>query len=56
MRVRRVPYLVQPWGIFKGDPKKYTNFDEIRENIISLTEKLCGNDKNIIDDPIVSDP
>ena len=44
---------MQPWGIFKGDSKKYSNFDEIRDHIIMLTEKLCGANKNIVDDPIV---
>lgn len=53
LRLCRTRDAAQPWGIFKGDPKKYTNFDEIREQIISLTDKLCGSNKNIIDDPIV---
>jgi hypothetical protein len=39
--------------VFKDDPKKYTDFDEIRDNIVALTEKLCGSDKNIVDNPIV---
>ena len=39
--------------MFKDDSKKYTNFDEIRETIIGLTDKMCGSNKNIVDDPIV---
>lgn len=42
-----------PYGTFKGDSKKYSNFDEIRENIQKLTDTLCGTSQNIIDDPIV---
>jgi hypothetical protein len=39
--------------LFKGEGKKFTNFDEIRDHIVELTEKLCGANKNIVDDPIV---
>lgn len=53
LRLSRVRDAKAPWGVFKGDDKKYFDFDQIRENIIALTDKLCGSNKNIIDDPIV---
>jgi len=33
--------------------KKFTNFKEVRDNIVDLTDKMCGANKNIIDKPIV---
>ena len=40
-------------GMFKNDPKKYTDFQEIRRKIEQLTEERCGNNKGIVDDPII---
>jgi hypothetical protein len=45
--------VVEPWGLFKGESNKFTNFDEIRDHIVELTNRLCGANKNIVDDPIV---
>ena len=45
---------VKPWGIFEEiKDQKFTDFNVVREKIIELTDKKCGNKKNIIDDPIV---
>lgn len=42
------------YGIFKIEPNtKYTDFNKIRMKIESLTDEVCGSNKNIIDDPIV---
>lgn len=44
----------EPYGIFKDLPdKKFTNFNEIRETIERMTNELCGNNKGIVDKPIV---
>ncbi|CAD7948163.1 unnamed protein product [Amoebophrya sp. A25] len=41
------------WGVFGGgDNTKFYNFDKIREHIEFLTDKVCGANKAIIDDPI----
>ena len=41
------------YGMFKGDSKKYTDFNEIRRRIEQLTESVCGNNKGIVDKPII---
>lgn len=33
--------------------KIFTNFNEVRQNIIVVTDKVCGNNKNIVDKPII---
>ncbi|CAD8128303.1 unnamed protein product [Paramecium sonneborni] len=33
--------------------KKFTNFEEVRQKINELTDKVCGQAKNIIDKPII---
>lgn len=44
----------KPYGVFKDEEdKKYTDFNQIRERIEGLTEELCGDKKNIVDNPIV---
>ena len=44
----------KPYGVFNDEgEKKYTDFNKIRERIEGLTEELCGENKNIVDDPIV---
>ena len=47
-------HLATPaWASFLHDPgKKYTNFDEVRDEIVAETDKLCGNSKNIMPEPI----
>lgn len=43
-----------PYGIFKVDgDKRYFDFNKIRERIESLTDEVCGVQKNIVDDPII---
>ena len=45
---------VKPWGVFEEIPgKKFYNFNEVRDNIIGLTDKVAGGKKNIVDKPIV---
>ena len=43
------------YGIFPKDypDKKMYNFDDVRTTIELLTDKICGDKKGIIDDPIV---
>lgn len=36
-------------------PQKMTDFNKVREGIQKVTQKVCGNQKNIIDKPIVLD-
>lgn len=44
----------QEYGEFSHLPgKKFTNFDEIREEIIDRTNQLAGPSKNVVDDPIL---
>jgi dynamin 1-like protein len=44
----------QPWGKFEEVPnKKFTDFNEVKQTIDFLTDKVCGKSKNIIDKPIV---
>ena len=44
----------KPWAIFEEIPgKKFFNFSEVRDNIVSLTDKVAGNNKDIVDRPIV---
>jgi dynamin 1-like protein len=45
----------KPWGIFPDEipGKKFYNFDEVRDSIIALTDKVCGSNKGIVDKPIV---
>lgn len=44
---------VKPWAEFGEVPnKKFTNFDEVRKTIETLTDKVAGGNKGIVDDPI----
>lgn len=45
----------KPWGIFPDEipGKKFFNFKDVRNSINELTDKVCGNNKGIIDRPIV---
>lgn len=42
-----------PYGMFKGDETKYQDFDTIRKIIEKKTNELCGNNKGIVDKPII---
>lgn len=46
---------VKPYAVFPDEipGKKFSNMTEVRDNIIGLTDKVCGASKNIIDKPIV---
>lgn len=45
---------VKHWAVFENEKhKKYTNFEEVRDQINRLTDELAGRNKGIIDDPIV---
>ena len=44
----------KPWGVFEEIPgKKIYDFNEVRNSIVSLTDKVAGNNKGIVDQPIV---
>ena len=44
----------QPWGVFEEIPnKKFTDFQEVRNQINVLTDKVAGAKKGIVDKPIV---
>lgn len=55
LRLNHVSEDIKPYGIFPEEipGRKFTNFTEVRDNINMLTDKLCGQNKNIIDKPIV---
>lgn len=45
---------VKPWATFEELGKeKFTDFDVVRKKIEELTDKVAGNNKNIVDKPIV---
>ena len=44
---------VPSWACFLHNPdKKYTDFNEVRDEIVAETDRICGNSKNILPDPI----
>ena len=44
-----------PWAMFPEElgGKKFTDFNEVRDAIIDLTDKVCGPGNNIVDKPII---
>ena len=46
---------IKPWAEFSVEKRgvKFTNFREVRDTIIELTDKVCGQTTNIVDEPIV---
>ncbi|SCM04194.1 dynamin-like protein, putative [Plasmodium chabaudi adami] len=45
---------IKHWATFEDDKnKKFTDFNEVREHINSLTDKMAGTNKGIIDEPII---
>ena len=54
LRLQRVK-TSQTYGVFPKDypDKKMFNFDDVRTTIELLTDKVCGEKKGIIDDPII---
>lgn len=48
--------LSTPYGVFSEIPnKKISDFKEVKKSIEMLTDKVCGKNKNIVDNPIVLD-
>ncbi|SOS79491.1 dynamin-like protein [Plasmodium sp. gorilla clade G1] len=45
---------IKYWAVFENEKnKKYTDFNEVREQINRLTDEIAGKNKGIIDEPIV---
>jgi replication fork clamp-binding protein CrfC len=54
LRLNHLQEDVKPWGIFEEIPgKKIYDFNEIRNQINVLTDKVAGGKKNIVDKPII---
>lgn len=55
LRLNHTADDAKPYAIFPDEipGKKFTNFTEVQDSIIALTDKVCGNNKNIVDKPIV---
>jgi len=55
LRLNHTDEGVKPYAIFPDEipGRKFTNFTEVRDNIIGLTEKVCGNNVNIVDKPLI---
>lgn len=54
LRLNHLHDETKPWGIFEEIPgKKFYDFNEVRNQINALTDKICGAKKGIVDKPIV---
>ena len=54
LRLNHQSEKIEPWAKFEEVPnKKFTDFQEVKATIDFLTDKICGQKKNIIDKPIV---
>ena len=55
LRLNHVDEGCQPYGIFPDalPGRKFTKMTEIRDNIVGLTEKMCGKSNNIVYKPLV---
>lgn len=55
LRLNHMDEGTTPYAVFPDEVKgkKFTNFSEVRDTIIDLTDKVCGQSKNILDRPIV---
>ena len=55
LRLNHQPEGTKPWAEFSQElkGKKFTNFKQVRDTIIELTDKVAGTNTNIVDDPIV---
>jgi vacuolar protein sorting-associated protein 1 len=55
LRLHHQPEGIKPWAEFTIEKKgeKFTNFKEVQQTIIDLTDKVCGDNKGIVDQPIV---
>ena len=53
IQISQDPQATPAWASFLHEPdKKYTDFDEVRNEIVAETDRHCGNNKNIMPDPI----
>lgn len=44
---------IKPWAIFGNNKsEKFYDFDKVRDHIQALTDKVCGTNKGIVNDPI----
>lgn len=45
----------KPWAVFPDEVKgeKFTDFEKVRKQIEILTDKVAGDNKGIVDKPIV---
>jgi vacuolar protein sorting-associated protein 1 len=55
MRLTHLHDNASPWFVFPEElpGQKFTELSKVRDNIIGLTDKVCGKNKGIIDKPIV---
>ena len=55
MRLNHLPDATRkPWCVFEEVPnRKFENFEEGKQCIQHLTDKICGTKKDIVDKPIV---
>lgn len=54
LRMVRKKDIARPYAVFKGyDSQKLEDFDKILNVIKMLTDRVCGEKKGIVDDPIV---
>jgi len=50
LRLNHSSQEITPWATFDEIPnRKFTDFNEVREAINFLTEKVCGKKSNILD-------
>jgi dynamin 1-like protein len=46
MRLVHRPDIAKPWAYFGEDKtRKFTNFDEVRDEIVRLTDVIAGDNK-----------
>lgn len=54
MRLHHLYEDAKPWAIFDEIPgKKFENFNDVREGILEVTDKVAGKNGGIVDKPIV---
>jgi hypothetical protein len=54
LRLIHVYEDTKPWAVFEEiSNTKFTDFEKVRETIERLTDKRAGNNKGIVDDPII---
>lgn len=55
LRLNHLNEKVKPWAIFSEEipGEKFFDMKKVRQNIEDLTDKVCGNNKGIVDKPIV---